>query len=130
MDAGSETELRFARSNGSIRVAGPESGLTTQKKQDERSRDEMTTATTPKGAWGMTTLLFFYMLVNFADKIVVGLAAVQIMKDRGLTPEQLGLLGSAFFSLYAVSAIVVGIIADRVATKWILLVLGVIWAVV
>jgi len=87
-------------------------------------------AETPKGAWGMTTLLFFYMLVNFADKIVVGLAAVPIMKDMGLSPEQFGLLGSVFFSLYAVSAIVVGIIADRVATKWILLVLGVIWAVV
>ena len=67
----------------------------------------------------MTTLLFFYMLVNFADKIVVGLAAVPIMKDLGLSPEQFGLLGSVFFSLYAVSAIVVGIIADRVATKWI-----------
>ena len=90
----------------------------------------MTTTTTPKGAWGMTTLLFFYMLVNFADKIVVGLAAVPIMKDLGLSPEQFGLLGSVFFSLYAVSAIVVGIISDRVATKWILLVLGVIWAVV
>jgi MFS family permease len=90
----------------------------------------MAAATTPKGAWGMTTLLFFYMLVNFADKIVVGLAGVPIMKDLGLSPVQFGTLGSAFFSLYAVSAIVVGIIADRVATKWILLVLGVIWAVV
>jgi MFS family permease len=90
----------------------------------------MTTTATPKGAWGMTTLLFFYMLVNFADKIVVGLAAVPIMKDLGLSPEQFGLLGSAFFSLYAISAIVVGIVSDRVATKWILLALGVIWAVV
>jgi MFS family permease len=90
----------------------------------------MAVTTTPKGAWGMTTLLFFYMLVNFADKIVVGLAGVPIMKDMGLTPEQFGLLGSAFFLLYAISAIVVGIISDRVATKWILLVLGVAWAVV
>ncbi len=90
----------------------------------------MATGTTPKGAWGMTTLLFFYMLVNFADKIVVGLAGVPIMKDMGLSPEQFGLLGASFFSLYAISAIVVGIISDRVATKWILLVLGVIWAVV
>ena len=90
----------------------------------------MAVTTTPKGAWGMTTLLFFYMLVNFADKIVVGLAGVPIMKDLGLSPEQFGLLGSAFFLLYAVSAIVVGIISDRVATKWILLVLGVAWAVV
>ena len=29
---------------------------------------------TPKGAWTITFLLFLFMLVNFADKIVVGLA--------------------------------------------------------
>ena len=28
-----------------------------------------------KGAWGMTALLFLFMLINFADKVVVGLAA-------------------------------------------------------
>ena len=36
---------------------------------------------TPKGAWTITFLLFLFMLVNFADKIVVGLAAVPIMKE-------------------------------------------------
>src|SRR6266700_7972156 len=66
-----------------------------RKSAKRKSRDEMT-AETPKGAWGMKTLLFFYMLVNFADKIVVGLAAVPIMKDLGLSPEQFGLLGSMF----------------------------------
>src|ERR1700687_4446173 len=90
----------------------------------------MVATTTPKGAWRMTFLLFLYMLVNFADKIVVGLAGVPIMKDLGLSPEQFGGLGAAFFSLYAISAIIVGIIANRVATKWILLVLGVSWALV
>ena len=29
---------------------------------------------TPKGAWQITFLLFLFMVVNFADKIVVGLA--------------------------------------------------------
>jgi MFS family permease len=90
----------------------------------------MAAATTPKGAWSMTFLLFLYMLVNFADKIVVQLAGVPIMKDLDLTPVQFGTLGSAFFSLYAVSAIIVGFIADRVATKWILLILGTAWALV
>jgi MFS family permease len=90
----------------------------------------MVATTTPKGAWGMTFLLFLYMLVNFADKIVVGLAGVPIMKDLGLSPEQFGGLGSAFFSLYAVSAIIVGFIVNRVATRWVLLILGIAWALV
>jgi MFS family permease len=68
------------------------------------------------------------MLVNFADKIVVGLAGVPIMTEMKLEPEQFGLLGSSFFFLFSISAIVVGFIVNRVATRWVLLVLAVIWA--
>ena len=85
-------------------------------------------AQTPKGAWTITFLLFLYMLVNFADKIVVGLAAVPIMKELKLEPAQFGLLGSSFFFLYSIAAIVVGFIVNRVATRWVLLVLALIWA--
>jgi predicted MFS family arabinose efflux permease len=68
------------------------------------------------------------MLVNFADKIVVGLAGVPIMNELKLEPEQFGLLGSSFFFLFSVSAIVVGFIVNRVPTRWVLLVLALIWA--
>src|SRR5215475_652817 len=83
---------------------------------------------TPKGAWTITFLLFLFMLVNFADKIVVGLAAVPIMTELKLEPTQFGLLGSSFFFLFSISAIVVGFIVNRVAARWVLLVLAVIWA--
>lgn len=83
---------------------------------------------TPKGAWKITFLLFLFMLVNFADKIVVGLAGVPIMTELKLEPEQFGLLGSSFFLLYSISAIVVGFIINRIATRWVLLVLALIWA--
>src|ERR1700761_3718396 len=83
---------------------------------------------TPKGAWGITFLLFLYMLVNFADKIVVGLAGVPIMADLKLEPEQFGWLGSAFFFLFSLSAVAVGFLANRVATRWVLLALALIWA--
>ena len=83
---------------------------------------------TPKGAWKITFLLFLFMLVNFADKIVVGLAGVPIMTDLKLEPEQFGLLGSSFFFLFSISAIVVGFVVNRVATRWVLLVLAVIWS--
>lgn len=83
---------------------------------------------TPKGAWTVTFLLFLFMLVNFADKIVVGLAGVPIMTDLKLAPEQFGLLGSSFFFLFSISAIVVGFIVNKVPTRWVLLVLATVWA--
>jgi MFS family permease len=88
----------------------------------------MTTQPTPKGAWTITFLLFLFMLVNFADKIVVGLAGVPIMKDLKLDAEQFGQLGSSFFLLFSVSAIIVGFIVNTVATRWVLLVMAVIWS--
>ncbi len=88
----------------------------------------MTVQPTPKGAWRITFLLFLFMLVNFADKIVVGLAGVPIMTELKLEPEQFGLLGSSFFFLFSIAAIVVGFIVNRIATRWVLLVLAAIWA--
>ena len=88
----------------------------------------MTTEPTPKGAWKITFLLFLFMLVNFADKIVVGLAGAPIMDDMKLEPEQFGLLGSSFFFQFSISAIVVGFIVIRIDTRWVLLAMAVIWS--
>ena len=88
----------------------------------------MTAQPTPKGAWKITFLLFLFMLVNFADKIVVGLAGVPIMTELNLEPEAFGVLGSSFFLLFSITAIVVGFIVNRVDTRWVLLALALIWA--
>jgi MFS family permease len=90
--------------------------------------DTMTAQPTPKGAWRIAFLLFLFMLINFADKIVVGLAGVPIMTDLKLEPEQFGLLGSAFFFLFSISAVAVGFLANRIAARWVLLTLALIWA--
>jgi MFS family permease len=90
--------------------------------------EKMAAQATPKGAWKITFLLFLFMLVNFADKIVVGLAGVPIMTELKLEPESFGLLGSSFFFLFSIAAIVVGFIVNRVETRWVLLVLALIWA--
>src|SRR5215475_5044994 len=82
----------------------------------------------PKGGWTITFLLFLFMVVNFADKIVVGLAGVPIMNDLKLDAEQFGELGSSFFLLFSISAIVVGFIVNRVDTRWVLLVMAIIWS--
>ena len=88
----------------------------------------MTGQPTPKGAWKITFLLFLFMVVNFADKIVVGLAGVPIMNDLKLDAEQFGELGSSFFLLFSISAIIVGFIVNRVPTRWVLLVMALIWS--
>lgn len=85
---------------------------------------------TPKGGWTITVMLLLYMLVNFADKIVVGLAGVPIMTDLKLTPQQFGQLGAAFFLLYSVAAIAVGFLVDRVATRYVILTMAIVWALV
>jgi ACS family D-galactonate transporter-like MFS transporter len=78
----------------------------------------------------MTALLLLFMLVNFADKVVVGLAAQPIMAELKLSPEQFGLLGSSFFFLFAISGVVVGFITNRVQTRRMLLVMAIVWSVV
>ena len=90
----------------------------------------MTAEPTPKGAWTITGLLFLYMLINFADKAVVGLAAVPIMQELALTPSQFGFVGSSFFFLFSLSAILIGFVANRVAARIVILALALTWAVV
>src|SRR5215471_5875614 len=102
--------------------------MATQPTPSEMPPRETSPRETPKGAWRITFLLFLFMLVNFADKIVVGLAGVPIMNELKLEPEQFGLLGSSFFFLFSISAIVVGFIVNRVPTRWVLLALALIWA--
>ncbi|WP_037064229.1 MFS transporter [Pseudonocardia acaciae] len=79
-------------------------------------------------AWVVTALLLVFMLINFADKAVLGLAATPIMRDLGLTHAEYGLLSSSFYFLFSVSAIVVGFVSNRVPTRWVLLAMAVVWA--
>jgi MFS family permease len=85
---------------------------------------------TPKGAWTVASLLFLYMMVNFADKAVVGLAAVPIMKDMGLSPKEYGAHGSSFFLLFSISGIIIGFQANRHPTRLNILLLAASWAIV
>src|SRR5450631_78150 len=57
------------------------------------------------------------MFINFADKAVLGLAAQPLMAELKLSPEQFGLIGSAFFLLFPLSAVLVGFVTNRVAAR-------------
>jgi MFS transporter, ACS family, D-galactonate transporter len=83
-----------------------------------------------KGAWGITALIFLFMLINFADKVVVGLAAKPIMEELGLTHDEFGFLGSSFFFLFAVAGIAGGFLANRVQTRHMLFAMAIVWSLV
>jgi MFS family permease len=81
-----------------------------------------------KAAWTVVALLFLFTLINFADKAVIGIAAVPIMQELKLGPRQFGLVGSSFFLLFAVSAVATGFLVNKVQTRWVLLAMGLVWA--
>ena len=84
----------------------------------------------PKGGWTIVALLFGFMMINFADKAIIGLAGVPIMAELQLTPKQFGLVGSSFFFLFSISAVAVGFIVNRVQSRIMLLIMGLVWALV
>jgi MFS family permease len=88
----------------------------------------MTKPQPQKGAWVIVALLFFFMLINFVDKAVIGLAGVPMMKELNLTPKEFGLVNSSFFFLFSISAIATGFIVNRVQSRWALLIMALIWA--
>jgi MFS family permease len=65
----------------------------------------------------VVVLLFIFMVINFADKAVIGIAAVPIMQELELGPCQFGLVGSSFFLLFAVSSVATGLLVNRVQTR-------------
>lgn len=84
--------------------------------------------TTRRRAWTVTALLVVFMMINFADKSVLGLGAEQIRKDLGLSASAFGLASSAFFLLFSLSGAAVGLLADRVRPKWLLLGMALLWS--
>jgi len=88
----------------------------------------MTRADT-RSAWWIVFLLWLFMLINFADKAILGLAAVPIMRELGLTPSEFGLLGSSFFFLFALSAVGSGFLVNRVGPRWPILIMALLWTI-
>ncbi|HEX7969822.1 MAG TPA: MFS transporter [Stellaceae bacterium] len=78
--------------------------------------------------WVITGLLFFFMFINFADKVVIGLAAVPMMQEMQLSPIQWGMVGSSFFYFFSIACVLVGFLVNRVPAKWALAVMALIWA--
>lgn len=80
-------------------------------------------------AWSIVAMLVVLMIINFVDKIALGFAAKPIMTEFGLTVEQYGLAASSFFFLFFLAALLVGFVANRVSTKWLIAGIAIVWAV-
>ncbi|HEV3432041.1 MAG TPA: MFS transporter [Paraburkholderia sp.] len=83
----------------------------------------------PKSAWTITVLLTGLAMINFLDKIVLGMVAVPLMADMHLSPVRFGVVAGSFFWLFSTSTIIVGFLSNRIATRWILLAMGASWSI-
>ncbi|MER5437085.1 MFS transporter [Streptomyces sp. NPDC002790] len=77
--------------------------------------------------WIVLGLLVCLMLVNFADKVVVGLAGMGMKKELGLDSAQFGVIQSAFFWLFAVGAVLGGRLGGKVRARWLLAGIATVW---
>ncbi|CAG2159599.1 MFS transporter [Cupriavidus numazuensis] len=89
----------------------------------------MDTPYQPLKAWRTALLLVVYMVINFADKIAVGLLAVPMMTELKLSPTDFGLIGSSFFWLFAVAGVAGGFMANRRPATGMLLAMALAWSV-
>ncbi|MGW8378965.1 MFS transporter [Streptomyces sp. ODS28] len=79
-------------------------------------------------AWLITAMIVTFMVVNFADKAVLGLAAVPIMEELHISHGTYGLISSSFFLLFSLSGLVVGFFSSRVTSRTLLFVMTLTWA--
>ncbi|WP_405913581.1 MFS transporter [Streptomyces sp. NBC_00963] len=80
-------------------------------------------------AWLVTALIVAFMVVNFADKSALGLAAVPVMADLHISNSTYGLVSSSFSLLFSLSGLVVGFFSSRLSSRLLLFVMGLLWAV-
>ncbi|UUY09797.1 MFS transporter [Pseudomonas sp. J452] len=72
-------------------------------------------------------MLMAVMVISVLDKTIFAFAGPQIIDELKLSPEQFGFIGSAFFFLYSLSGVLVGFLANRLPTRWILSGMSVVW---
>ncbi|GAB4144368.1 MAG: MFS transporter [Sphingomonadales bacterium] len=86
-------------------------------------------ATTPAKPGFVLALLVLVYTFNFIDRQIVGILAVPIKADLGLSDTQLGLMGGLAFALfYTTLGIPVALLADRHSRTWIITISLALWS--
>lgn len=75
----------------------------------------------------IVAMLLAVMVISVLDKTIFAFAGPQIIDELKLSPEQFGFIGSAFFFLYSLSGVLVGFLANRLPSRWILSGMSVVW---
>src|SRR5512138_2303302 len=71
-------------------------------------------APSPSYKWLVVAMLWWISFFNYADRQAIYSVFPLLEKEMGLTPVQLGLLGSSFGLVYGLCAPFAGSIVDRV----------------
>ena len=74
-------------------------------------------AARPSYKWWVVAMLWLISFFNYADRQAIFSVFPLLEREMGLTPVQLGLLGSSFAWVYGLSAPFAGMIVDRVRRK-------------
>ncbi|MFD9029709.1 MFS transporter [Streptomyces sp. NPDC059567] len=80
-------------------------------------------------AWLITAMIVTFMVINFADKSVLGFAAVPIMEELDLSNSTYGLVSSSFYFLFSLSGLLVGFLSTRISSRVLLFGMTLLWAV-
>jgi ACS family D-galactonate transporter-like MFS transporter len=78
--------------------------------------------------WYIVVMLTLFMVLAFADRAVLGFAAVSIMRDLKMSPSDFGIAASSTYWLSGLSGIAGGFLINRYPSKWVLTGLAIIWA--
>src|SRR6266436_2148548 len=79
--------------------------------------------------WGVLTLLFLALFINYIDRGALSIAAPIIKEQFGMSPGKLGVLLSAFFWTYASFLLISGWLADRFDAGYVLAAGFFVWSV-
>ncbi|MGW6405086.1 MFS transporter [Streptomyces sp. NPDC055134] len=80
-------------------------------------------------AWLIAALIVTFMIINFADKSVLGIAAVPIMAELGISNSTYGAISSSFSLLFSLSGLAVGFASARISSRVLLFTMAALWAV-
>jgi len=81
-------------------------------------------------AWGLTSLLVLLYIVNYGDKVVLGIIAQPLAEELGLRSSQIGLVGSLFFLTFTIGGFFAGALNRWLTLRWALVLLALGWSVV
>ena len=78
--------------------------------------------------WWVCGLLLLATMINYMDRLTLNLMAVRIMEAFGLNELQYGRVESAFAVAFALGALLMGWLADRINVRWLYALAVFVWS--